>query len=33
MPEEYKMEFRRMAEKFGLDYDKMCLNNNDNCSE
>jgi len=32
MPQKYHEEFRRLAAKFGIDYDKdLCINNNDLC--
>ena len=32
MPKKYHEEFRRLAAKFGIDYDKdLCINNNDLC--
>jgi len=31
MPNRYKEEFKRVTSKFNIDYDEMCLNNNDNC--
>jgi len=32
MPKEVQQEFRQLAAKFGIDYDKdLCINNNDKC--
>ena len=32
MPTSYHKEFRRLAKKYGIDYDKdLCINNNDDC--